>query len=230
MGASATTPSPRGPNITLGSMNVGIVPVKRLDRAKTRLEALLGAEGRVDLARALFEDALALADGTPLRWLFVSDDPDVLQRAADQGHETVRDRGEGLNEALVVAIAAAVELQAEGVVVVPSDVPLTRREDVLDIVDTGTTSDVVLVPARDGGTNGMYLGPPDALAPSFGEASVSVHAAAAEAAGLRCSLLPLERLALDIDSEKDVDALLAHPDALASHGGRVLQRLRARSA
>jgi hypothetical protein len=43
-------------------------------------------------------------------------------------------------------------------------------------------------------------------------------------------LLPLERLALDIDAEPDVEALLAHPDALASHGGRVLQRLRARSA
>ena len=212
-------------------MDVGIVPVKRLDRAKTRLEALLGAEGRVDLAGALLEDALALCAATPaLRWLVVSDDAAVLERAAGLGHAVVEDGGEGLNAALARACEAAAELGAVSVTIVPSDVPLARPADLQDVLDTGETSEVVLVPSGDGGTNGMYLRPPGALPPRFGPASVSAHATAAEAAGLRCSLLPLERLALDIDTERDVDALLAHPDALASHGGRVLQRLRARSA
>ena len=212
-------------------MDVGIVPVKRLDRAKTRLEPLLGAEGRVDVARALFEDALALCDAAPsLRWLVVSDDASVLERAAEMGHATVEDAGEGLNAALAQACAAATALKAASVTILPSDVPLARPEDLQDVLDTGETSAVVLVPSRDGGTNGMYLRPPDALPPRFGTASVSAHASAAEAAGLRCTLLPLERLALDIDTEADVDALLAHPDALATNGGRVLQRLRARSA
>jgi len=212
-------------------MNVGIVPVKRLDRAKTRLEALLGAEGRADLARALFEDALALCQAaTELRWLVVSDDPAVLERAAERGHATVRDAGDGLNPALVAACVAAEELGATSVTIVPCDVPLAQPDDLRDVLDTGGTSDVVLVPSRDAGTNGLYLRPPSVLPPAFGPASVSAHAAAAESAGLRCSLLPLERLALDIDVERDVDALLAHPDALASYGGRVLQRLRARSA
>jgi 2-phospho-L-lactate guanylyltransferase len=212
-------------------MDVGIVPVKRLDRAKTRLEPLLGGEGRVALARALFEDALSLCAALPaLRWVIVSDDGSVRARAAEMGHEVVEDAGEGLNEALATACAAAVELGAASATIVPSDLPLARAEDLQDVLDTGDTSEVVLVPSRDGGTNGLFLRPPLVLAPRFGAGSVSAHAAAAEEAGLRCSLLPLDRLALDIDSEADVEALLAHPDALTSRGGRVLQSLVKRTA
>lgn len=211
-------------------MDVGIVPVKRLDRAKTRLEALLGAEGRRDLAAALLDDALALCAATPLRWVIVSDDDAVLERAEGAGHRGVRDGGDGLNEALAVARDAAVEMGATSVTIVPCDVPLARSDDVLDILDTGDTSDVVLVPARDGGTNGLYLRPPGALLPRFGPSSVSAHASAAEAAGLRCSLMPLERLALDVDTEDDVVALLADAGADETNAGRLLAHLTERSA
>lgn len=207
-------------------MNAGLLPVRRFEDAKQRLASDFDAPARAEIARALFADALELCARVDfLRWWVVSDDAEVLAVAAGRGHETVRDEGSGLNDAVALAVADIVDRGAVSVAIVPSDVPLARPSDIEDVVDTGATSDVVLVPSDgDSGTNGLYMAPPDVLAPRFGPASLSAHAEAAAERGLRCSLLPLSRLALDIDTVDDVDVFLTR-----SEGGRtaeVLRRLR----
>ena len=194
-------------------MDAGLLPVKRLDRAKGRLSGWLDPDERAALALALFEDALDLCSSTPwLRWWVVSDDGEVLTIAADRGLGTIEDGGTGLNDALKMAIAEVVNHGADSVTVIPSDVPLAYEEDVRDLVDTGATSDVVVVPSDDdGGTNGLYLAPPDLLEPRFGSASLKAHVEAAADRHLRCSILALPRLALDIDTIKDVEAFLERP-------------------
>ena len=194
-------------------MDAGLLPVKRLDRAKGRLSGWLDPDERAALALALFEDALDLCSSTPwLRWWVVSDDGEVLTIAADRGLGTIEDGGTGLNDALKMAIAEVVNHGADSVTVIPSDVPLAYEEDVRDLVDTGATSDVVVVPSDDdGGTNGLYLAPPDLLEPRFGSASLKAHVDAAADRHLRCSILALPRLALDIDTIKDVEAFLERP-------------------
>ena len=194
-------------------MDAGLLPVKRLDRAKGRLSGWLDPDERAALALALFEDALDLCSSTPwLRWWVVSDDGEVLTIAADRGFGTIEDEGTGLNDALKLAIAEVVNHGADSVTVIPSDVPLAYEEDVRDLVDTGATSDVVVVPSDDdGGTNGLYLAPPDLLEPRFGSASLKAHVDAAADRHLRCSILALPRLALDIDTIKDVEAFLERP-------------------
>ena len=179
---------------------------------------------RAALALALFEDALELCSSTPwLRWWVVSDDGEVLTTAADRGFETIEDEGTGLNDALKLAITSIVNHGADSVTVIPSDVPLAYEEDVRDLVDTGATSDVVVVPSDDdGGTNGLYLKPPDLLAPRFGSASLKAHVDAAADRHLRCSILALPRLALDIDTIEDVDAFLK-----VATRGRTAELLRA---
>lgn len=194
-------------------MDAGLLPVKRFDRAKGRLSGWMDPDERAALALALFEDALELCSSTPwLHWWVVSDDHDVLKTAADRGFETIEDEGTGLNDALKLAITDIVNHGADSVTVIPSDVPLAYEEDVRDLVDTGATSDVVVVPSDDdGGTNGLYLMPPDLLAPRFGSASLKAHVDAAADRHLRCSILALPRLALDIDTIKDVEAFLERP-------------------
>jgi 2-phospho-L-lactate guanylyltransferase len=194
-------------------MDAGLLPVKRFDRAKGRLSGWMDPDERAALALALFEDALELCSSTPwLRWWVVSDDGEVLTTAADRGFETIEDEGTGLNDALKLAITDIVNHGADSVTVIPSDVPLAYEEDVRDLVDTGATSDVVVVPSDDdGGTNGLYLKPPDLLAPRFGSASLKAHVDAAADRHLRCSILALPRLALDIDTIKDVEAFLERP-------------------
>ena len=205
-------------------MNAGVVPVKHLARAKQRLAPHLSASERTEVARALFEDALALTEQVDfLSWWVVSDDEEVLRTAARRGLGVIEDPGRGLNEALRRAATVAKDSGALSVTVVPADVPLAWRGDIQDLVDTGATSDVVLVPSgRDGGTNALYWSPPDLLQPQFGERSLKAHLSLAERLELRCSLLTLPRLALDIDTIQDVDAFLTQ----ARHPSRSVELLR----
>jgi 2-phospho-L-lactate/phosphoenolpyruvate guanylyltransferase len=209
-------------------MDAGLLPVKRLDRAKGRLSGWMDPDERVALALALFEDALDLCSSTSwLHWWVVSDDEDVRKAAATRGFETVEDAGTGLNDALRVAIADIVGHGAESVTVIPSDVPLAYEEDIRDLVDTGATSDIVVVPSEDdGGTNGLFLTPPDLIEPRFGSASLKAHVDAAAERRLRCSILALPRLALDIDTIEDVDTFLERPAYGTSRARELLTRLR----
>ncbi len=162
-----------------------------------------------------------------MHWWVVSDGEDVRKAAATRGFETIEDEGTGLNDALKLAIADIVGKGAESVTVVPSDVPLAYEEDIRDLVDTGATSDIVVVPSDDdGGTNGLFLSPPDLLEPRFGSASLKAHVDAAADRQLRCSILALPRLALDIDTIKDVDAFLERPAYGTSRTRDLLTKLR----
>jgi 2-phospho-L-lactate guanylyltransferase len=106
-------------------------------------------------------------------------------------------------------------------------VPLAWAGDLQDIADTGATSDVVVVPSRDGGTNALYMSPGDLMEPLFGEHSFKAHLHAAEELGKRCTILALARLELDIDTIEDVDAFLARPKVAETRSSVVLARARA---
>ena len=61
-------------------MDAGVLPVKSPRRAKSRLDGPLGSAGRIAVAEALYEDALALVAGCDfLTWWVVSDDDDILR-------------------------------------------------------------------------------------------------------------------------------------------------------
>ncbi|MDQ3645626.1 MAG: hypothetical protein M3345_01670, partial [Actinomycetota bacterium] len=106
-------------------MDVGLLPVKRLDRAKGRLAEHFDAAARRTIADALFEDALTLCAESPrLTWCVISDDDTVLERAVSRGLGTVRDEGAGLNEAIGLGISRARADGAKSVSVVASDIPL----------------------------------------------------------------------------------------------------------
>ncbi len=194
-------------------MEAGLVPVKRLDKAKSRLSPAYSDEQRRAVARALFEDALDLCDSVDfLQWWFVSDDDEVRAEAEARGFSSIEDSGAGLNAALAVAVERLSVAQVDSVTVIPSDIPLAWKGDMQDLVDTGATSDMVVVPAEgDGGTNGLYLSPPTIAPPRFGKSSLAAHLAEAERLGVRCAILNLPRLALDIDTPEDVETLLAKP-------------------
>ena len=208
-------------------MDAGILPVKRLDQAKRRLSPYLDDGARQRLARALFEDAIALCESVDfLEWFVVTDDDEVLTAAEEKGFRVVRDHGEGLNAAVGLAIEAALSAGADSMAMIPCDVPLAFKGDLIDLLDTGATSDVVVVPSeRDGGTNGLYLSPPDLLAPRFGEGSLRRHIEVAEQSSLRCALLSLPRLALDIDTLEDVRDFLAKPAHAPTRTRDVLEEL-----
>ncbi|MDQ3916308.1 MAG: 2-phospho-L-lactate guanylyltransferase [Actinomycetota bacterium] len=213
-------------------MDAGILPVKALDKAKSRLGPELDEAQRLEVAGALLDDALALCLSVDfLEWWVVSEDDDVLARARDGGLHACPDPGTGLNDAIAAAAGAAAGAGAESVTVIPCDVPLAYKGDVVDLLDTGATSDIVLVPSGDdGGTNALFLTPPGLIEPAFGPGSLGRHIALAERRGYRCSILALPRLALDIDTPADVDAFLAKAGSFGGRTAEVLRKLRAEQA
>ena len=212
-------------------MDMGILPVKSLLLAKQRIARKLGDEARRALASALLDDALALcATGDWVRWWVVTADPGVEHRARSFGFGVIEDPGGGLNPALRSAVAYASERGATSITIVPADVPLGRRDDLLDIFDVGATSEMVVVPAlRDGGTNALYMSRAGLIEPAFGPRSLQAHLAHASAAKLRCSILRLPRLELDIDRADDIADLLERPGAAETASGRAAAHWTARA-
>jgi 2-phospho-L-lactate guanylyltransferase len=213
-------------------MDAGLLPVKALSRAKSRLAPLFDEDRRRAVATALLEDALALCSSVDfLEWWVVSEDDEVLERASQAGLGTVADPGTGLNAAVAAGMQEAVAAGADSVTVIPCDVPLAYRGDLVDLLDTGATSDIVLVPSGgDGGTNALFLSPPGLIEPAFGPGSLRRHIALAEKRRYRCSILSLGRLALDVDTPDDVDAFLAAAGEFGGRSAELLRKLRAEQA
>ncbi len=174
-----------------------IVPVKALGEAKRRLAlALLGDVGPV------------------ARTLVVTPDADVAAVATGHGAVVVTEEGPGdLNSALRRGLAYARGHGAERALVVPADVPMASRTEVLSVltsVSAGPARQVVIVPSEDGeGTNALLLSPTDVLQPAFGEGSFVRHVAQAVALGLDFRVLRLPSLGTDIDQPRDLARLAA---------------------
>ena len=214
-------------------MDAGILPVKRLDQAKQRLGEHFSEEGRAEIARALLEDALKLCQSTTgfLTWWVISPDREVLDRATTYGCYGITDNAATLNQALAYAAQVVASEGAESATVIQSDAPLAYGGDLRELLDTGETSELVVVPSgKDGGTNALYMSPPTLMEPRFGPQSLHAHMSLASRLGHRCSVLVLPRLGLDIDTIEDVDEFLARDKVGTSNTAQVLRRLRAETA
>ena len=184
---------------------VVVVPVKRLDRAKTRLSSRSAAQRRA-LALAFAVDTVRAALGCPgvVGVVVVADDPEVRAAVAALGASWVPDEpGAGLNEALTHG-ADVVRRDSPGawVAVLAADLPALRSEElaralaaarqvprgfVADAAGTGTT----LLTARPG----------VALDARFGPRSRAAHAATGATA---LEPGPVPGLRRDVDTEVDL--------------------------
>jgi 2-phospho-L-lactate/phosphoenolpyruvate guanylyltransferase len=183
-----------------------VIPVKRLDEAKSRLAEVLDEEHRQALMRELIGRVATAARGAacgPI-WIATSD-PAGTALAADLGVDVVSDGGLAWNQGLEHA-RRLLDPAPERVLYLAGDLPLVTAEEVRELASTAPARGVVIGRARDGGTNALLVSPADALTPRFGEhGSAAVHRYAALAAGLEVVILDLPGVALDIDTPKDIE-------------------------
>ena len=171
-----------------------LVPVRISRTAKRRLAHVLGPDDRMRLVRALFEHVVCVVREAGLHVVALSPN-DVLDV---EGIEVWRDEAPGLNG----AIGAAITRIGMPVFVIHADLPKLTAADVDDVLRI--PGHVVIARARDGGTNGLLLRRPIALA--FGPSSSVAHAANARAAGLSARVVDLPGFALDVDDESGLSA------------------------
>lgn len=197
---------------------IGILPVKRLDKAHSRLAGLLNADQRKRLAEATFLDALGKVRQlkTVDETIVVTSDPTVERHARWLGHRIVKQSEDsGHSAAASAGVRAAIEQGADRVAMLPTDCPLLDPAELDDRIGR-TPRAALIVPDRAGtGTNALVLSPPDAFPPAFGTDSCARHVSLARRAGISFALERLDSLALDLDTPEDMellrDALLLDP-------------------
>jgi 2-phospho-L-lactate/phosphoenolpyruvate guanylyltransferase len=189
-----------------------IVPVKPLRRGKSRLAGTLSEDERAELNQSLLQHTLhTLSDIKDLEQvLVVSRDPHALTVARQHGARTVREDGQPeLNTALTRATVVAKVHATRGVLILPADLPLISREDVLTLIaKAGEPPVVVIAPDRHGkGTNALLISPSGLIEYDFGENSFQRHCERAKQAGARLEIVDLPSLGLDLDLPEDLEII-----------------------
>lgn len=185
-----------------------VLPVKPFDWAKSRLDGVLTPAERAALARQLMQGSLSalLESACFERVVVVSRDAEALGIARQYGaFGLTEDAPADLNQAIVAARSLALEEDAHRMLVLASDLPLVRPEDIQRVVAAGDTASAVIVPDRRAeGTNALLLTPPDLIEPAFGLMSFQRHMALLSQAGARVSVLRMKGLAFDVDVPQDL--------------------------
>ncbi len=185
-----------------------LVPVKRLDGAKSRLSTrTAGARRDLSLAFALDTVAAALAAPGVAGVHVVTDDDRVADAVRGLGAAVVADTsGGGLNDALRLAEEVLRADGAGALAALAGDLPALRPDQLGRALAAAAAHPRSFVPDAAGtGTTMLCAAAGTALDPRFGERSCAAHAASgavrldpADAAGLR----------RDVDTEVDLwDAL-----------------------
>src|SRR4029077_6773696 len=216
--------------IVAGDMRTAaILPVKRFERANSRLAASLAEQLRLELARAMVADVLlALAQTASIELtIVVTREHSLAAGAREHGALLVAgdrergallgaaDAGDGQSAAVTLGVRQAIAEGIERVLCIPGDCPALDPSELESLLGSHDgcggsegAHEVVIVPDRHGtGTNGLLLTPPDAIVPSFGPGSCERHRELALAAGAAARLEHPPSLLLDIDTGADLQAL-----------------------
>ena len=199
-----------------------VIPVKPFGQGKSRLAPHLSQEERASLSRSLLARVLAAtaAAGCFAGRLVVSRDPEALEMAQAAGALPVPEVSRGLNLALRQGADVAIWSGAEALLVLPADLPNVSADVLRALLDDTPEADGVLIaPSATGGTNALWLRPPNAIPFAFGEQSAARHTALAQESGRPVRLFQSAALALDVDLPSDLPADLhidmqtdLHPD------------------
>lgn len=198
-----------------------IIPVKPLRSGKSRLAGALSADERTELNRTLLQHTLnTLSDLREVEHvLVISRDPAVLSVARTHGARTVREYGQPhLNTALQRATVVAQVYATRGVLVLPADLPLISREDVLTLIERATDPPVVVIaPDRhEKGTNALLISPAGLIEYDFGENSFQRHCRRVKEADARLEVVNLPSLGLDLDLPEDLELIKSLEKTTAS--------------
>ena len=180
-----------------------LVPVKSFAQAKLRLESVLSAAERSDLARRMAAHVLRAA--APLPVVVVCDDLDVRAWAEAAGAEVVWCPGTGLNGAVTRGVAALADRGVGEVVVAHGDLPGARRFDHL----TGAGGVTAIPDRRADGTNVLCVPTSVGFGFSYGAGSFRRHCTEARRLGLRLRVMHDPDLNWDVDLPEDLGRLPA---------------------
>jgi 2-phospho-L-lactate/phosphoenolpyruvate guanylyltransferase len=193
----------------LPAMRVLVVPVKSLERAKSRLSPVLSPPERAALSVVMFEDVLdaCLAQHEWATWV-ISHDEAVLEIGVRRGARALVEKGTTLGDA-VRQVESELEGRSSELGVILADLPLITSDAVSRTLAVDRRARVVAAPAAsDGGTNLLLRRPPSVIPARFGRSSFAKHRWAARRARVPFHEIRLPELAFDLDRPQDLARVL----------------------
>lgn len=188
-----------------------VIPVKPLNRAKSRLAHVLSPEQRYEFARMMLSQVLSITLNSPriTGVVVISRDTRAVGIAREMGAKTIQESSySDLNPALERATSVLRVWGAGAILIIPADLPFINHTDIdgiLDACDEGPC--VVLSTDRHvDGTNVMLVRPPGLIEYAYGRGSFQRHFEAADALGVAVATYESERVMLDIDEPDDLEA------------------------
>jgi 2-phospho-L-lactate guanylyltransferase len=184
-----------------------IIPVKRLDRAKSRLRGV--HPDHEELVLALLLDTVGAARGTPgvRRVLVVCEDKRVPDALRGTGVECVDERGlAGLNAALAHGAALLRADDPGGVIgALQADLPALRPAELARALTEAGGRRAFCADRPGTGTTLLLSAPGGALEPAFGPGSAAAH----RSSGALPTTAPVASLRCDVDTAGDLAVALA---------------------
>jgi len=186
-----------------------IIPVSRFTHAKTRLSPTLTALERENLLKSMLKDVIGILKQKVNEVVVISSDEDVLKYVDDMGVVSLIEKGyTDLNGALTQAVEWCSK-NSDQVLIVPSDVPLMKVEHVDKIIKMGETANLVIAPAKGGGTNAL-LCPVNGMEMKFGECSFFEHIKGAESNNWPYAVFDSFYMSLDVNTAEDLGEIMLH--------------------
>ena len=183
-----------------------IVPVKELAHSKSRLAAVLPAEDRAELTRQLLRRTLRVLGQAPgaAGVIVVSRDTAVAQIAATYGAIPLAEKvGAGLNGAIRLGLQKAAAMGTSQVLILPSDLPFLRVEDVAVMGDPSSPAILIANDRNGTGTNALRLPLPTEFWVQYGRNSYHKHLAEARRLNLTIHTITSATLQFDLDTPQD---------------------------
>ena len=188
-----------------------VVPVKRLEMAKSRLSPLLSINERKQFCLEMLKDVLTAVKTAKCvhRTVVISMDETALQVAKSFDAIPFMENKLGLNQAILEVINWCIERGVSSILILPADIPLVTSLDLNRILSLGKNSGIIISPSKSGeGTNALLLTPPNVIPTFYGQHSFRKHIEEASIRGTDIHVFRSSRVALDIDTIDDLIAFL----------------------
>ncbi len=182
-----------------------VIPVKSLEEAKSSFREILTPDQRKELVLSMLADVLTVLRDFGMNTVVVSPDEDVLKFASRFGAEGLKEPGLDLNDAMRLAVQNIMERGAREVLMLPADLPFIKSVDLENMLGMVTSDkEVVIAPSRTGGTNALFLRPPDLIDLKFGGKSFPLHVAESVKVGIRPKVYSSPTISVDVDEAGDL--------------------------
>ena len=189
-----------------------VIPIKSLQRSKSRLAGLMTPAERKSLNQKLLIRTIKCLQCIPVIEVVavISHDSSALHISRDLGARTIQEgRNTDLNNALRKANQALIASGADKMLIIPADLPLILPEDIVGLLARSSSQNEVIISPdlRMYGTNALFLHPIGIIDYDFGQWSFKKHIEQAERKKIHVEIYNNDRIAFDLDMPEDFETL-----------------------